>query len=157
MNTSTPQTAPTFESVWAYLQESAQLQRESRADFDKRMKQQEKSHAETKRIINELGKKNAETERILNQHSSINTETKGILNDFKRRHRAYRRLPDREHGGSGFRPCCGNDRHRIIRQTHNGTVQSGQPDSTRGQYYYTCRRCNNRRRFFYSNIRAVFG
>ena len=42
MNTATPQTVPTFESVWAYLQENAQLQRESRADFDERMKKQER-------------------------------------------------------------------------------------------------------------------
>ena len=31
--------APTFESVWALLQETAQLQKESRADFDRRMKE----------------------------------------------------------------------------------------------------------------------
>jgi hypothetical protein len=50
--------APTFESVWALLQETAQQQKESRADFDKRMKdadqQREKSSADFDRRMKKL-------------------------------------------------------------------------------------------------------
>jgi hypothetical protein len=50
--------APTFESVWAILQETAQAQKESRAEFDERMKkadqQREKSSAEFDRRMKKL-------------------------------------------------------------------------------------------------------
>ena len=39
MNTATQQTAPNFESVWALLQETAQLQKESEARFDRQMRE----------------------------------------------------------------------------------------------------------------------
>jgi len=38
---------PSFESVWAILQETAQMQKESRADFDRRMKESEQARKES--------------------------------------------------------------------------------------------------------------
>jgi len=43
----TKKQTPSFESVWALLQETAQLQKESRADFDKRMKEAEQQRKES--------------------------------------------------------------------------------------------------------------
>jgi len=39
MDTATQQTTPNFESVWALLQETAQLQKESEAKFDRQMRE----------------------------------------------------------------------------------------------------------------------
>ena len=57
MNTVTPQTAPSLESVWTLLQETAQLQKESSADFNRQLKKseakREKANADFDRQLKE--------------------------------------------------------------------------------------------------------
>ena len=64
MNTTQHPTAPTFESVWALLQENAQQQRENERFLKERFAESDRQRRENERILTE---KFAETDRLIKE------------------------------------------------------------------------------------------